>query len=143
MDLRSIGSNTSIYSDASRSLSDRAATLIVDVLNALYDELYTVALTALDRAPHAEQLTTRIDDLGAAISTIRITGTVDQERSPSQLTMEELSYPVRYHWRTHPRFRLALPSRLNPRGRSRAGLSGQVPKRSTWTSVRSRVQLVV
>jgi hypothetical protein len=36
-------------------------------------------VAALDRAPHAEQLTTRIDDLGAAISTIRITGTVDQE----------------------------------------------------------------
>ena len=79
VDLRSIGSNTSIYSDASRSLSDRAATLIVDVLNALYDELYTVALAAIDRAPNPEQLTMRVDDLAAAISTIHITGTVDLE----------------------------------------------------------------
>jgi hypothetical protein len=79
VDLRSIGSNSSIYNDVSRSLSDRAATLIVDVLNALYEELYTVALAAIDRAPNPEQLTLRVDDLAAAISTIRITGTVDQE----------------------------------------------------------------
>src|SRR5207245_1849085 len=36
VDLRSIGSNSSIYSDTSRSLADRAATLIVDVLQAVY-----------------------------------------------------------------------------------------------------------
>ena len=75
IDLRSIGSNTSIYSDTSRTLSDRAATLIVDVLNALYQELYTIALSAIDTAPHPDQLTLRVDDFGAAISTIRVVGT--------------------------------------------------------------------
>jgi hypothetical protein len=88
VDLRSIGSNSSIYSDASRSLSDRATTLIVDVLNALYDELYTVALGAIDRAPNPEQLTLRVDDFAAAISTVRITGTVDQE-DESKSTLNE------------------------------------------------------
>jgi hypothetical protein len=79
IDLRSIGSNSSIYSDTNRTLSDRATTLIVDVLTALYDELYTIALAAIDQAPHPEQLTARVDDLAAAISTVRITGSVDQE----------------------------------------------------------------
>lgn len=79
IDLRSIGSNTSIYSDTSRTLSDRAATLIVDVLNALYQELYTIALSAIDTAPHPDQLTLRVDDFGAAISTIRVVGTLEQE----------------------------------------------------------------
>ena len=71
IDLRSIGSNSSIYSDTSRSLSDRGTTLIVDVLTALYDELYTIALAAIELTPHPEQLTARVDDLAAAITTVK------------------------------------------------------------------------
>jgi hypothetical protein len=33
--------------DGSRPLAERASTLVVDVLNALYDELYSVALKAI------------------------------------------------------------------------------------------------
>ena len=36
IDLRSVGSNGSIYSDTSRSLAERASTLVLDVLGALY-----------------------------------------------------------------------------------------------------------
>jgi len=68
LDLRSIGSNTSIYSDGNRSLTDRASTLIVDVLNALYDEFYDIAVKAIDKAPDPNQLTLRLDDLSSAIS---------------------------------------------------------------------------
>jgi hypothetical protein len=89
IDLRSIGSNTSIYSDTSRTLPDRAATLIVDVLNALYQELYTIALSAIDTAPHPDQLTSRVDDLGAAISTIRVVGTLEQEEERTSSEGEE------------------------------------------------------
>jgi hypothetical protein len=80
IDLRSIGSNSSIYSDTSRTLSDRAATLIIDVLQAVYDELLNISIALIDKARNPEQVTARIDDLGAAISTVRITGSVEQER---------------------------------------------------------------
>lgn len=79
LDLRSVGSNSSIYNDAGRSLSDRAATLIVDVLNALFDKLYNLAIATIDRVPDPTQLTLRLDDLSSAISTVRITGVVEQE----------------------------------------------------------------
>src|SRR6266436_4922285 len=74
LDLRSVGSNSSIYNDGNRSLTDRAATLIVDVLNALYDELYNIAVSTIDQVPDPTQLTLRLDDLSSAISSIRITG---------------------------------------------------------------------
>jgi Cdc6-like AAA superfamily ATPase len=78
IDLRSVGSNGSIYNDGSRPLAERASTLVVDVLNALYDELYSVALTAIDRAPHPEQITLRLDDLSAAIQSVRISGDIEE-----------------------------------------------------------------
>jgi hypothetical protein len=51
----------------------------VDVLNALYNELYAVALEAIDRAPHPEQITIRLDDFANAIQSVRITGSVEKE----------------------------------------------------------------
>ena len=79
IDLRSVGSNGSIYNDGSRPLAERASTLVVDVLNALHDELYSVALTAIETAPHPEQITLRLDDFSAAIQSVRIAGNVEHE----------------------------------------------------------------
>jgi Cdc6-like AAA superfamily ATPase len=55
IDLRSVGSNGSIYSDGSRPLAERASTLILDVLNAVHGELYVLAVQALDKALDAYQ----------------------------------------------------------------------------------------
>jgi hypothetical protein len=81
LDLRSIGSNTSIYNDGTRSLADRASTLIIDVLNALHDGFYELAVVAVDRAPNPAQITGRLDDLAHAISAIRISGAIEQEQN--------------------------------------------------------------
>jgi hypothetical protein len=83
IDLRSVGSNGSIYNDGSRALAERASTLVVDVLNALYNELYSVAVTAIDSAPHPEQITVRLDDPSSAIQSVRITGSVEEEKQES------------------------------------------------------------
>jgi hypothetical protein len=91
IDLRSVGSNGSIYNDGSRPLSERASTLIVDVLNALYNELYSVALEAIDGAPHPEQITIRLDDFATSIQSVRITGSVEQEQQQSVSTEKERS----------------------------------------------------
>jgi hypothetical protein len=49
------------------------------VLNALYDELYNIAVAAIDKPPDPRQLTLRLDDLASAISTVRITGVIENE----------------------------------------------------------------
>lgn len=92
IDLRSIGSNSSIYSDTARSLADRASTLIVDVLGAVYDELLTVALSVIDQAPNPEQITSRIDDLGSAISAVRISGSVEEEQETKTSTSADIGF---------------------------------------------------
>jgi len=89
IDLRSVGSNGSIYNDGSRPLAERASTLVIDVLNALYDELYSVALLAIDSALHPEQITLRLDDLSAAIQSVRISGTVEEEVQDNATTSSQ------------------------------------------------------
>ncbi len=74
IDLRNVGSNGSIYGDGTRSLAERASTLIIDVLNQLLNDLYTVAVECLETAPDPTQISLRLDDFGEAISGVRITG---------------------------------------------------------------------
>ncbi|MBU0583016.1 MAG: ATP-binding protein [Alphaproteobacteria bacterium] len=77
LDLRQVGSNGSIYGDDNRPLSERSYTLIVDVLQALQDELFILAVEALETAPDAGQITTRVDALSAAISEVKVVGEVE------------------------------------------------------------------
>lgn len=79
LDLRSLGSNGSIYADAGRPLTERASTLLLDVLGGLYDELFRLALGRIDRHPHPEEVTRRLDALQAALSTIEISGQASAE----------------------------------------------------------------
>ncbi|MFI4933252.1 MAG: hypothetical protein ACHP7N_01420 [Caulobacterales bacterium] len=81
LDLRSIGSNGSIYSDGGRAMSERASTLVVDVLGGLYDELYGLTLERIDQHPNPGELTRRLDRLQEALSTIRIAGTAEVEQT--------------------------------------------------------------
>lgn len=92
IDLRSVGSNGSIYSDGSRSKVDRASTLIIDVLNALLNELYQVAVSALETAPDVNQVTIRLDDFAQALSSVRISGEVQRERSESTARAGEAGF---------------------------------------------------
>jgi hypothetical protein len=78
LDLRSAGSNGSIYNDSSRSLAERATTLILDVLGALRDELFRIAVQNIDTAANPEEITIRVDDFSNAISQVKIEGSVQQ-----------------------------------------------------------------
>ena len=79
IDLRAVGSNTSIYNDTTKTIAARAAQLISDVLQSVLGSLYEIAVNALDTHPHPEQVTIRLDDLQKAISEVRITGVVENE----------------------------------------------------------------
>jgi len=79
LDLRFVGSNGSIYGDGSRGLAERAGTLIRDVIAAIADELYSIAVRLLDRVPDPKQITLRLDDLMNAIGEVRIVGSVEHE----------------------------------------------------------------
>ena len=79
IDLRFVGSNGSVYGDGSRSLSERASSLIRDVIAAIGDELYSLAVRLLESAFDPRQITLRLDDLTQAIGEVTVTGTVERE----------------------------------------------------------------
>jgi hypothetical protein len=81
IDLRTIGSNGSIYSDAQRSLPERATRLLTDVLEALEMELTRIALVGIDNGGNAEQITLRLDDFSGSLGTVEVRGNVAEERS--------------------------------------------------------------
>jgi hypothetical protein len=79
LDMRTIGSNGSIYADGSRPLAERASVLLSDALSGLLNEFYSIALNAIDRHPHPSEVTRRLDTLQKSISTIKIVGDVDEK----------------------------------------------------------------
>ena len=79
LDMRTVGSNGSIYSDASRPLAERASTLLSDALSGLYDEFYSIALISIGEHPNPEEVTRRLDALQESTSTLRISGDVGEE----------------------------------------------------------------
>lgn len=79
LDLRAVGSNGSIYGDSSRTLAERASVLVVDVLTAIHDELYQVALAKIDAASNPGEITIRVDDFAKSISTIEVKGLIETE----------------------------------------------------------------
>ena len=79
LDMRTVGSNGSIYGDASRPLTERASTLLSDALNGLANEFYSITLNVIDRHPDKAELARRLDALTTSISTVRISGDVSEE----------------------------------------------------------------
>ena len=79
IDMRTVGSNGSIYGDSSRPLAERASTLLSDALGGLLNEFYSLALTVIEGHPTPSEVTRRLDALQTAISTVRITGEVEED----------------------------------------------------------------
>lgn len=76
VDMRTVGSNGSIYSDANRPLAERASTLLTDALHGLLHEFYSLAVRVIEGHFHPGEITRRLDAFQEAISTIKISGDV-------------------------------------------------------------------
>lgn len=78
IDLRMIGSNTSIYSDGTRSVVERASQLLNDVFRTIASDLYDLAVEGLNKAPHPQEITRRVDDLLHAVSQVKVIGSFEE-----------------------------------------------------------------
>lgn len=74
IDLRSIGSDGSIYNDESLTLAERATRLVIDVLTHIGTHLFEMAVEQLDTSQHPTQINTRLEDFERAISEIKVVG---------------------------------------------------------------------
>ena len=79
IDMRTVGSNSSIYNDRSRPLADRAAQIINDVLQSMLSNFYQAAVEVIGVISDSKQVTIRLDDFTNAISKVKITGTTENE----------------------------------------------------------------
>lgn len=77
VDLRTIGSNGSIYTDQSLSLSERATRLLVDVVRTLYDELLEYATSASAVITPGTNPFDQFKELENALSQVRVVSTTE------------------------------------------------------------------
>lgn len=92
LDIRSIGSNGSIYSDDSVPEVERGLKLATDILMALHDELLQIALHQISTSKNPEQITRRLDDFAGAITEVRISGQVSLVEEKVSETKREGSW---------------------------------------------------
>ncbi len=87
VDLRTVGSSTSIYSDTRIPLSERATRMLLDVLEFVHDELTTVTLSKnnLDLSIMGPLL----DAFGEGITQVRVEGVVSVERQAANTNASE------------------------------------------------------
>lgn len=78
LDIRSIGSNGSFYSDESVPQVERGLRLANDILTAILEEIYPLALQRIDEGYASQPITVRIDDLSNSIGKMKIQGEVTE-----------------------------------------------------------------
>jgi hypothetical protein len=91
LDLRSIGSDGSIYNDASRSVSERSVRLVLDVLAAIGHELYKLAVEQISTSHAPEQISLRLDDLEKSFTEVKIVGDTTAEESLDTIDTSSVS----------------------------------------------------
>jgi hypothetical protein len=89
VDLRAVGSSGSIYGDPFNPMAERASSLIVDVLSAVFSELEGIAIEQVDYHPHPDQLTTMVDQLRSSLSTFRVIGKVELTEENNDKTINK------------------------------------------------------
>lgn len=79
IDMRSVGSNGSIYGDTSKTFAERAGVLVRDVLCALLDGMYVLAVDALDKQSNGSRIAVALDAFADSITAVKINGLVESE----------------------------------------------------------------
>ena len=84
LDLRTIGSETGLYSDREIPFPGRATTLLVDVVGAIHEGILELVLTDDRFAVKLDELSVALDDLGNAATEVRVQGSVEREVSDTE-----------------------------------------------------------
>jgi hypothetical protein len=79
IDLRTVGSETGLYSNQDMSLSTRATTLLVDVVSAIHEGLLELVLADENFIGKLHELSPALDHLGEAATEVRVQGSVERE----------------------------------------------------------------
>jgi hypothetical protein len=90
VDMRTIGSNASIYGDPSVPVSERGTRLLVDTLGFLYNELVDRTLELAEREAFEYALSLRkLDELANEITQVAVEGEVEREATDARRAQTE------------------------------------------------------
>jgi hypothetical protein len=84
LDLRTIGSETGLYSDREIPFPSRATTLLVDVVGAIHEGILELALSDDRFTVKLDELTFALDSLANAATEVRVQGSVEKEISDTE-----------------------------------------------------------
>ncbi len=139
IDLRTIGSNGSIYGDQQKPISERATQLILDVLETIESELMQIAVLRIDAAPDRRQVTIRLDDFSTAIRDVVVRDPVaEREATDSGETEKGREGEADLHLKaTGPELSLSgkLTSRSKLSASERVKVAGQLKPRLDFGSL--------
>lgn len=107
LDIRSIGSNGSYYSDHQVPENERGLRLANDILTALHEELYPVALQRLEEGYSSSPITQRLDDLSESIGNMRILGDVTAIEEMSEHTSTDRNTSGLFEASSTPKLRVS------------------------------------
>jgi hypothetical protein len=94
VDLRTVGSNDSVYGDSTKDVTERACALLRDLLEQLHSELFAIAVGVIAESLHPHQVTLRLDDFFDAISKVRVVGEVQIETRDASSEVDDISKSV-------------------------------------------------
>lgn len=81
LDLRTIGSAGGMYADPDYEVSARASRLLVDVIEAVHNELFDFTLTCLGRDEDVTGLVAALDHLAETATQLEVHGSIEREDS--------------------------------------------------------------
>lgn len=83
LDLRTVGSAGGIYANGGQDAAVRASRLLIDVLEAIHNELIEIAFERLDESGDSTRLLSALDKLGSAATNIEVVGHIETEENLS------------------------------------------------------------
>ena len=95
LDLRSVGSNGSIYNDYGKTHAQRATPLLVDVLQALHEALLEVAVDFAEEYD-LSKVGPKLDDFATAISTVEVVGPVERSTESSVADQKQAGAEINF-----------------------------------------------
>ncbi len=84
LDLRSIGSDGSIYNDAAKSVPERSVRLVLDVLKAIGIDIFALAVDRISTHSNPTELAERLDDMEASFNEVRLSGQATVEEKTTE-----------------------------------------------------------
>jgi hypothetical protein len=122
LDLRTLGSPDGIFMGEEMPATQRAGRLLVDLLNAVYEQILTV-IVENDELVSSGHIVGRLDALLASIATVVVSGPVEREEEDEQVSSEKSSSSLGVRLSSQPSLTVGASDEESGESRTRSRTS--------------------